>query len=1133
MLGRVLLHDSFERLSRRGCSVSARAQLCDVSESGVSEGESAMSPSLRRPPYRLLTLGVLQLVAPAGEVLVLGRRELVLLAYLARRAPKIVRRDELAALLWREGEGEAGAQPPLDIALAKLQRVLGSVIDAGPEEVRLEPGAVTLDAWLFEQEIAKGQLAAAAARWEGEFLAGTESVGVEGLRAWLQVERRGLRRGLLWTLERLLSEHTDRGEWDEAIRWAMRWAEVDPWDERAHRKLVETLRRAGRIEAALARQASFSARIRQELARESLEYQRDVAHGPRAPDADSAMAAEVPATRDPGSAMGTPAMGSPVVRSRHGDIREELYRALGGLYTLEQELTSGSMSRVFVAEETRFRRRVVIKVLNPELAVGLSAERFEREIMLAAALQDAHIVPVLGGGHVNGLPYYTMPFVDGQSLRSRLQTGHLPLPETLAILRDVAMALEYAHGQGVVHRDIKPDNVLLSSGGRTAVVTDFGIAKAMSASKMKAGTGAITLEGYSVGTPEYIAPEQARAGIVDARADLYSWGVMAYEMLTDHYPWPDAKSPVDFLTAHVSTPPSPLPLGESGIPAGLAALVMRCLEKSPARRPQSASELLAELESVRLTGSRPRGRPARPRRRATATLLVLAAAGLVAWLVARSRVFERTAGGTGNPGTATDVARAAIPTVAVLPFVNTSGDATDEYFSDGMTDELAHALARLPSLRVAGRMSSYAFKSKQIPPQQIGKLLNVAGVVAGTVRRSGDRVRVTAELTNTADGMVVWSDTYESRGRDLFEVQDEFTGAIVAALAPSLRGLTSSTLAGTSRGTTDAEAYDLYLRGQFFWAKRGTQNVTRAAGFFRRAIERDPSFARAFAGLALVNSVASYYQGVSGDSAYRLTLPMAARALALDSTSAEAHLALGTALFHRGRFEEAKARYRAGLALDPNNAFGHMWLGDALFATGSIKDALAEQATASAIDPLSAPVASARAEALYVARRFPEAMVVASRMRDLDSTYTHALNIYARVFVFGGAPDSAISHLEANLHGAQPDSTLRPWLAVAYAGAGRRADAERVLTSLRRGKHGAPDEARMAIAELALGMPDSFFGMLDDGTRENALVNLGYFGCDPMYDEVRQDPRYLAAARRHGVSVCSLSTASPFARARR
>jgi TolB-like protein/tetratricopeptide (TPR) repeat protein len=816
------------------------------------------------------------------------------------------------------------------------------------------------------------------------------------------------------------------------------------------------------------------------------------------------------------------------------DLRDELQRALGSAFIIERELTAGGMSRVFVAEETRFRRQVVIKVLTPELAVGLSADRFEREIMLAASLQDPHIVPVLGGGHVNGLPYYTMPFIDGQSLRARLEPGRVPVATALAILRDVALALEYAHAHGVVHRDIKPDNVLLSNAGRTAMVTDFGIAKAMRAStKSPARPGTITLAGVAVGTPEYMAPEQASGGEIDARADLYSWGVMAYELLTDRHPFPRATSQQEFMAAHVHDAPEPLSAEEFGLPPRLTALVMRCLEKAPDRRPKNASILLAALDSV---GDVPTTAPHRPPSARTPQL-GMAAVAIVALIASIAVGWQRYGPNARDAALSATVAprgvrgsHAPISTVAVLPFVNISHDPKDEYFSDGIRDELAHALARLPSLRVAGRSSSYAYKGKETAAQEIGRRLQVAGVVAGTVRRFGDRLRVTAELTGTSDGLVLWSDRYESSAKDVFQVQDEFTRAIVAALAPSLGGPEPATLAQSSRGTMDAEAYDLYLRGHYFWARRGAENLSRATDYFRRAIARDSTFARAYAGLALVNSVASYYFGISGDSAYALTLPPAARALALDASSGEAQLALGTALFHAGRFEEAKKRYRAGLAAEPRNAFGHMWYGDALFATGYKREALEEHEMSTIIDPLSAVLASSRAEALYVAHQFPEAMAVARRGVELDSSYTSALSVYARVFVFGGAPDSAIRHIEANLRGAAPNPTLRAWLVVAYAGAGRWREADSAAQVLRRERKGLPEAARAAVADLARGDSRPFLDMLDGGAREAALVNLGYFGCDPLYDPVRTDRRYLAAAKRHGLYVCEISTRWPIPR---
>jgi eukaryotic-like serine/threonine-protein kinase len=451
---------------------------------------------------------------------------------------------------------------------------------------------------------------------------------------------------------------------------------------------------------------------------------------------------------------------APTTRSADHDavasdpLRAQLQTTLGTAYTLERELGGGEMSRVFVAHNTTLERNVVVKVLSPELAAGVSAEQFTREIKLAAGLQQANIVPLLSAGETDGLPFYTMPFVDGMSLRARLErNGAMPTAEAVSELRDVARALAYAHERGVVHRDIKPENILLS--GEAAVVTDFGIAKALSASRTVAPGGTLTQVGTSIGA-RLQAPEQAAADPdTDHRADLYALGCVAYEMLTGGAPF--AGRPVHQLfAAHLNETPAPIAHGI-----------------------------------------------------------------------------------------------ASISTIAVLPFGNTGDDPKDEYFSDGMTDELAHALSRVPGLRLAGRTSSFAFKGKNVPAQEIGRTLGVAGLVEGTVRRAGDRLRITAQLTSTDDGKVLWSDTYERSAGDVFAVQDELTRAIVAALTPTLRGAPAAQVTGASRGTEDAEAYDLYLRGRYFWSMRGAENLVRAASYFRRAVQKDPRFARAHAGLAM------------------------------------------------------------------------------------------------------------------------------------------------------------------------------------------------------------------------------------------------------------------------------------------
>src|SRR5438067_635601 len=380
------------------------------------------------------------------------------------------------------------------------------------------------------------------------------------------------------------------------------------------------------------------------------------------------------------------------------DLRATLERTLGDSYTFERELVGGGMSRVFVAMDRNLGRQIIVKVLPADVAAELSVERFRREIHLAAKLQHPHIVPVLSAGEVNGLPYFTMPFVEGESLRSRLsRVGELPVAEAVRILREVASAISYAHKHGVAHRDIKPENVMLSD--EFALVTDFGVAKALSESTKAPGSGTLTGLGVTLGTPAYMAPEQVAADpSVDHRADIYSFGVMAYEMLTGSHPFA-GRTMQQMLAAHAVEKPEPIERRRPSVPHALAALVTRCLEKRPAGRPQSAVELLATLDSVHAdhgeAGKRDAGSGKRRVRIMAAVAGIVVVAGGALYAVA---VRDR---GSGAAEQATQ-----LHSVAVLPLAYVGGDAKDEYLSDGMTDALANRLRKRPSLRVASRTSA-------------------------------------------------------------------------------------------------------------------------------------------------------------------------------------------------------------------------------------------------------------------------------------------------------------------------------------------------------------------------------------------------------------------------------------------
>ena len=480
-------------------------------------------------------------------------------------------------------------------------------------------------------------------------------------------------------------------------------------------------------------------------------------------------------------------------------------------------------------------------------------------------------------GEAAGLLYYVMPFVEGETLRARVtREGALPLGDATRLLREIADALAYAHAQGVVHRDLKPENVLLSGGH--AVIADFGIAKAVAAATQQgvADASALTATGMSVGTPAYMAPEQAVGDQdTDHRADLYALGVIAYEVLAGAHPF-GVRTAQGLVAAHLTEAPAPLSARRRDVPPALAALVSQLLAKEPAARPQSADTVVKALDAA---SASPMSAPAPARYRRTVlamatTLLVVASA--VAYATLRK---SATAG------------EAAIHTVAVLPFVNTGGNAADDYFSDGMTDELAHALARLPGLRIAGRTSTYAFKGKTLPAQEIGRALDVEALVEGTVRRAGDRLRVSAQLVSADDGKVLWDSVYESRSDDVFGVQDQFTRAVVAALAPTLGNRPADApVVDVGRGTTDLEAYQLYLKGRYYWLARGADNVARSIDYFHQAIARDPNFARAHAGLALAYNVLTVYVPDPTDSVPALAAASARRAVALDSTLADAQI---------------------------------------------------------------------------------------------------------------------------------------------------------------------------------------------------------------------------------------------------
>ena len=490
------------------------------------------------------------------------------------------------------------------------------------------------------------------------------------------------------------------------------------------------------------------------------------------------------------------------------DLLADLQAHFADKYVLERELGGGGMSRVFVARDERLDRRVVIKLLPPQVTATISAERFKREIMLAAGLQHPNIVPVLQAGEFGALPYFIMPFIDGESLRARMRRGPLSVRETVMILKDVVRALGYAHGRSIIHRDIKPDNVLLASGA--AVVTDFGVAKAISASRQQQGnqTSAPTMTGVgtSLGTPAYMAPEQAAADpSTDHRADLYALGIVAYEMLTGAPPF-HGRTPQALLAAQLSEKPAPLTSRRYDVSLPLSTLIMQCLEKEPAKRPKNANDVLRALDDpgILVSDAFPAAEAPRQRRRRFTEIgvgVLVVGAVAAAWVLTEpgptpgtaadsARTIARRdsirAAGGGTPALPAGGAAAAASgprSVAVFPLVSVGNDAQAGQAAEGITSELATAISRVPGVRVSSQTTAAAIRQGVRSPADAARALNATMLIEGTVQRAQNRLRVSVRLVNVGNDSTVWASTFNGTTNDALALQDSTVRAVAAAIA--------------------------------------------------------------------------------------------------------------------------------------------------------------------------------------------------------------------------------------------------------------------------------------------------------------------------------------------------------------
>jgi serine/threonine protein kinase/Flp pilus assembly protein TadD len=741
------------------------------------------------------------------------------------------------------------------------------------------------------------------------------------------------------------------------------------------------------------------------------------------------------------------------------DAPVSLANALADRYTIERLLGYGGMATVHLAEERKHKRKVAIKILKQEFSRSVGAERFLREIGIAAKLSHPHILPLIDSGESDGSLYYVSPYIPGGSLRDRLNREKtLPIDDALRIANEVGAALDYAHRNGFVHRDVKPENILFADDH--ALLADFGIAHVATSSPDEP----LTLGGLALGTPEYMSPEQASGETeIGVPGDVYGLACVFYEMLAGQPPFKGA-TPRATMAKQVTEKPRPIRTLRPDAPAGFERVLERALAKNPAHRYSAIVQFCDALTHAR---SEP------------------------------NRAFAAT-----------------VRTIAVLPFVNSSPDPDNEYLSDGITDELINALAKVEGLRVASRTSVFALKGKPQDVRAIGALLEASEVLEGSVRRSGDKLRITVQLTSTDDGRLMWSERYDRRLVDVFAIQDEIARTIVT----TLRSTSFADLAPTpaNRHTENVIAYGLYLRGRYAWNKRTSEGVYEGIKYFEQAIALDPTYALAYTGLADSYSLHIDYRNVPVHEGHQKAKMYARKAIELDDTLAEAHASLAWSNFvYDWDWSTAAKEFRRAIELDPRYAPAHQWYAFMLASQGKFDEALLEAHTAQENDPSSVSVRRSLGYAYFYARKYEQAHYHLDRAIAMNPTAEESYRIQGLILTLQKQFPAAERVLREALALAPECGTYtKATLAYSLAAAGdtsyareTAAELEERLTS----EYVSPVE--VALVHIALGDMEKALDWTERAIEERRGW-VAYLRVHPVVDSLRAEPRFDALVQR-------------------
>ncbi len=737
-------------------------------------------------------------------------------------------------------------------------------------------------------------------------------------------------------------------------------------------------------------------------------------------------------------------------------------------YKILEKIGAGGMGEVFLAQDTSLDRKVALKFLSDFLREDPTArKRFLREAKSAAALDHPFICHIHEVGEEDGKDFIAMEYVRGHTLKDKLAKGPLPLNDAIEKAVEIAEALEEAHKQGIVHRDLKPSNIMVTPQGHVKVM-DFGLAKRLVpaegvGSQAETLTGSLTKTDTTMGTLAYMSPEQLRGEEVDTRSDVFSFGVVLYEMMAGVHPF---LKPQRMETASAILRDEPSPLGHyvPDLPEVLEHTVKKMLAKHHQHRYESAREVRVDLEQP--------------------------------------------------VGAQTEVETPNQPSIAVLPFVNMSPDPDNEYFSDGLTEELINALTQVDGLQVAARTSAFHFKGRTEDIREIGKHLNVNTILAGSIRKSGQLLRITAQLVNADDGYHLWSERYDREIEDIFEVQDEIARTVVDKLR--VRLLIDPKKPLVKVHTDKPEAYEAYLKGRFFWNKRTPNGLKDALELFQKAVELDPGYALAYSGIADVYNLLGFLWVLPPNEAHPMAKSAAKRALEMDNTLAEAHtsLALVSAAFD-WNWPDAEREFQRAIALSPDYASArHFYAAYYLSPMGRHEEALAEMRRAYELDPFAPVLSADTAFVLLMAHRYDQTieqcLKTLERFPDFPVTYYYLVYAYVQKGLYDEAIDA--SRKAVSLGGSA--AMYLAGLGHALAAAGKRDEAFQVLDELiERTSSGPVPPYQMALIYTSLGEKEQAFEWLEKAVQEHTW-QLPWLRVEPGFGPLRSDPRFQDLLRR-------------------